>query len=492
MKQQKNIYKQNQSSLRKISGEGMVPPQAVDIEVMILGSLLTTADAIHEVANVIKEPKVFYKPAHVMVYKAILSLVDKMAPVDMITVGQELRKLGYFEKVGGDRFLVELVRRSISTAHIEHHCRILLQKYISRETIRVSNEVISKAYDDTTDVIDLLADVSNQYGNLQDLTLTGSQQMTMEQALEKVAKRVEFLSTKKADEITGITSGLTKVDKFTSGWQPGQYITIGARPGMGKTSLLIGNMVSAAKSGKVTGLISIEMNTVELVARAVANDSNFHLSQLLTKGFEKDSYFHKLSDVKAKMSKYKCLFNEDVVDIADIIAVARKWKRDNGLDILFIDYLQLITDNSYKGKVRDQELSRVCRKIKSLAKELEIPVIVPAQLSREVEKRGGSKRPVLSDLRETGAIEQDSDIVCFLYRPEYYGIDPSEDQDMVNEDCNSELIFAKFRQGGTGSVLIYWKGDKAKFYNHAYRQFENNVPQGSPNDAFGDKDDLAF
>lgn len=492
MNQPKNTYKQNQSSLRKISGEGMVPPQAVDIEVKILGSLLTTADAIHDVMAVIKEPQVFYKPAHVMVYKAVLSLVDKMAPVDMITVGQELRKLGYFEKVGGDRFLVELVSQSISTAHIEHHCRILLQKYISRETIRVSNDVVGKAYDDTTDVIDLLADVSNQYSNLQDLTLTGTQQMTMEQALEKVAKRVEFLSTKEEGEITGITCGLSKVDQFTSGWQPGQYITIGARPGMGKTSLLVGNMVGAAKAGKVTGFISLEMTTEELVARAVANDSNFHLSQLLTKGFEKDSYFHKLSEVKSKMSKYKCYYDDETRDITDIIAVARKWKRDHGLDILFVDYLQLISDKSYKGTVREQELSRICRKIKSLAKELQIPVIVPAQLSRDVEKRGGSKRPVLSDLRETGAIEQDSDIVCFLYRPEYYGIDSSDDEDMVNEDCNSELIFAKFRQGGTGSVLIYWKGDKTKFYNHAYRQFENNVPQGSPNDAFGDKDDLAF
>ncbi|WP_431471941.1 replicative DNA helicase [Nonlabens sp. SCSIO 43208] len=491
MKQPKNTYKQNQSSLRKISGEGMVPPQAVDIEVMILGSLLTTADAIHEVANVIKEPKVFYKPAHVMVYKAVLSLVDKMAPVDMITVGQELRKLGYFEKVGGDRFLVELVSQSISTAHIEHHCRILLQKYIARQTILLSNEIASKAYDDTTDVIDLLADVSNQYSNLQDLTLSGSKQPSFTDVLKKVEQRVEIISSKDSDALTGVTCGLSKLDKWTSGWQPGELIIPAARPSMGKTAFMIGGMNAAAKQDLACGFISLETTTVKLVTRQVAQDSHFHLTQLLTKGFDKLEDFEKLRKVTQAMSGYKCYYNDQAYDISDIIAVARKWVRDHQIKILYIDYLQLIKDRSYKGDNRERQVSGISRKLKLLAKELNIPVVAPSQLSRKCEDRP-SKRPVLSDLRESGSIEQDADIVFFIFRPEVYGIDPKDDEDMVRENCNMEFIIAKFKDGPVGSVLGYFKADKTKFYNHDYIPYENYVAQGSPSDAFGDKDDLAF
>ena len=203
-----------------------------------------------------------------------------------------------------------------------------------------------------------------------------------------------------------------------------------------------------------------------------------------------------LREVTDRMKKYNCHFNDQVSDITDIIATARKWKRDNNIGILFIDYLQLIGDRSYKGSMREQELSRITRKIKLLAKELMIPVIVPAQLSRKVEDRGGAKRPLLSDLRESGAIEQDSDIVAFLYRPEVYGIDTDDDLDMVAENCNTEFIFSKFRAGGTGTVLIYWKGDKTKFYNHAYiEQSHQDISQHAKgtDEAFGiNNDDLPY
>lgn len=495
-KQYSKPYSNN--NLKKLD-MGMMVPHAGDIEAAILSALLVDNGAIHEVRPLIKDSETFYHAKHQHIYQAIADLADNMEAIDLLTVVEKLKTNGKLDAVGGNAAIIELSQIVSTTAHIEEHCRIVLQKYVAREAIKLGREIVGNAYDPETDVIELLAKCTNNLSDIQDITLRGAKQMTMSEALDKVGDRVQFLSNRDDDaELTGVTSGLSKVDKFTSGWQPGSYVTIGARPGMGKTAFLVGNMVAAAKAKIPTGFISLEMTTVELVGRAVSNDSHFHLSQLLTKGFEKPEYFQKFSEVKGRMVNYPCHFNDEVTDITDIIAVARKWKRDNNIGILYVDYLQLISDNSYKGNMREQELSRITRKIKLLAKELKIPVIVPAQLSRECEKRGGSKRPILSDLRESGAIEQDSDIVTFLYRPEVYGIDPNDDPDMVDEKCNSELIFAKFRAGGTGTVLLHWQGDKTKFYNHAYVKPDeyqgSNQPQpATPSQAFDvPKDDLAF
>jgi replicative DNA helicase len=447
---------------------GQLPPQAIDLERVVLGAMMIDTDIVDEINTIISTPNVFYTKQHQAIFEAITMLVVNMKPVDLLTVSEQLRFNGKLEIAGGSQYIVQLSQLISSTAHTEYHSRILMQKYVSREVIKLANSLIGRAYDDETDVIELLAESSNDISGIQDLMISGTRQMSMSEALEKVAKRVEFLTNKEEGAITGVTCGLSKVDEFTSGWQPGSYVTIGARPGMGKTSFLVGNMVGASKQKVATGFISLEMSTVELVGRAVAVDSHFHLSQLLTKGFEKPSYFEQLQQVTDRMKTYNCHFNDEVTDISDILSVARKWKRDNNIGILFIDYLQLISDRSYKGSMREQEISSITRKIKLLAKELKIPIIVPAQLSRKVEDRGGAKRPLLSDLRESGAIEQDSDIVAFLYRPEVYGIDTDDDQDMVDQNCNSELIFSKFRAGGTGTVLLYWKGDKTRFYNHSY------------------------
>lgn len=472
---------------------GVVPPQALELERSVLGALLVDDQVIHEVQMVINTSEAFYSKQHQVIYSAVMSLSNSMSPIDLLTVSDQLRKDGNIEIAGGDMYLVELSQMVASSAHIEYHCRIVMQKFVARQTIKLASTMVNDAYSETTDVLDLLAQSTNELSQIQDLTLSGARQLSMSEALVKVRERVEFITNQDEGAITGVTSGLTKIDKFTSGWQPGAYITIGARPGMGKTSLLVGNMVGAAKQGLATGFVSLEMTTEELVSRSVAVDSSFHLSQLLTKGFEKPEYFTKLMSVTDRMQSYKCFFNDSVKDISDIIATARKWKRDNNIGILFIDYLQLITDKSVKSTIREQEIASITRKLKSLAKELKVPVIVPCQLSREVEKRGGSKRPLLSDLRESGAIEQDSDIVAFLYRPDYYGIEP--DDDILEENCNSEFIFSKFRAGGTGVVPIFWKGDKTKFYNHSYIEgVSDALPAGgvTPAAAFGNDDDLDF
>jgi len=445
-----------------------IPPHSQELETAIISAMLVDGDCVDTVVNVIKNDVVFYDRKHALVFKAIKSLYVNLTPVDLITVVQQLKEDGTIEQIGGLQFLINISNSVASSANVEFHCRILLEKYVCREAIRLATLMIHDAYDDQVDIFDLISKQTAGLDSITNLLDSGTHQMTMPEALDFVQKRVEMLSNKESDEITGVTSGLKRVDKFTSGWQPGTYITIGARPGMGKTSLLVGNMVAAAKAGVTTGFISIEMPTTELVSRAVAIDSHFHLSQLLTKGFEKQEYFQELYVVRDRMVKYKCHFNDSPSqDISNIINIARKWKRENGLGILFVDYLQLVSDKSVDSRGnREQEIASITRKFKALSKELKIPVIVPCQLSRAVETRGGAKRPLLSDLRESGAIEQDSDIVCFLYRPDYYGLEP--EPDIAAENANSELIFSKFRQGGTGTVPIFWKGDKTKFYDHEY------------------------
>lgn len=470
-----------------------VPPNAVDLEVAVIGALLSDNKCVDDVVTLLKSDVVFYDRKNSFVFNAIKTLCHKMSPVDLLTVSQQLKEQGTHDHAGGDKYLIDCTMRCNSAAHVDYHCRILLQKYVCREAIKMASQMIHDAYDDQVDIFDLISKQTSNLDKIVSMLDTGAHQMTMPEALDFVQKRVEILSNKGDDEITGVTSGLCRIDKFTSGWQPGTYITIGARPGMGKTSLLVGNMVAAAKSGVATGFISIEMPTTELVARAVAIDSHFHLSQLLTKGFEKIEYFQQLYEVRNKMVNYKCLFNDSPSqDISQIINIARKWKRDHKLGILFVDYLQLVSDKSIDSRSnREQEISSITRKFKALSKELSIPVIVPCQLSREVEKRGGSKRPLLSDLRESGAIEQDSDIVAFIYRPEYYGMEP--DDDVVKANANSEIIFAKFRQGGTGQVPVFWKGDKTKFYDHEWVDFSANpfsIKPVSPDDAFDITKDL--
>lgn len=471
-----------------------IPPNASDLEAAVIGALMADNSCVDTVTEIVKSEHVFYNQKYALIFKAIRKLTSKLSPVDLLTVSQQLREDAALELVGGDKTLIDCINTCASAAHVDYHCRILLQKYVCREAIKMANAMIHDAYDDRVDIFDLISKQTSGLDRIVSMLDSGVHQMTMPEALEFVQQRVELLTNKSEDEITGVTSGLLNIDKFTSGWQPGTFITIGARPGMGKTSLLVGNMVAAAKAGKTTGFISIEMPTTELVSRAVAIDSHFHLSQLLTKGFEKQEYFQQLYEVKHRMMSYKCLFNDSPSqDISQIISIARKWKREHDLSILFVDYLQLISDKSIDSRSnREQEIASITRKLKALAKELQIPVIVPCQLSREVEKRGGSKRPLLSDLRESGAIEQDSDIVCFIYRAEYYGLQP--DPDIEKENANSEIIFAKFRQGGTGVVPVYWKGDKTKFYDHAYinqsNDFDFVAKQGGPAAAFDITRDL--
>ena len=362
-------------------------------------------------------------------------------------------------------------------------------------------KVTSLAYDDGTDVFELIDRWQKEFDAISDLTSRGRQTMSFKDALGCLKKEVEVLSSNKGEvQLVGKTTGFKRTDKHTGGYRNQDLIIIAARPGMGKTAKVLKTVIENVKKGVPVGFVSLEMSVHQLTARAVAIDTNFHLKQLLKIGFDKLDYFRTYESHEQRMSEYKIFIDDSgESDITEIVIKAKMWKRVYGIELLVIDYLQLMSDKSIRGN-REQEISSISRRLKKLAKELDIPVIALSQLSRAVETRGGSKRPLLSDLRESGAIEQDADIIEFIYRPEYYKIDISEDdydseshKNCVRLGANSEIIYAKYRAGSTGTALLKWVGDKTKFVDveddndvvdYIDSGKENSLPLGDPETVF--------
>lgn len=447
---------------------GKVPPQAIEVEEVVLGAMLRFAAAQDDAFMVLKTDEVFYKDAHKHIFNAIASLYSEARPIDMITVSARLREQNNYENSGGDMYLMDLTQKIASSAHTEYHARLLLQMYIKRSIIRDASALIATAYDDDKDSIELLQEWGASLDEITENSMSGRKNMTFSDGLDLVEKRVEFLTHKSPEEVTGAHTGFVVEDQFTGGYQPQELIIVAARPGMGKTSYVLRTVLANAKIGDAVGFMSAEMSAVQLIGRMVAIDTDFHLRQLTKTGFEKQEYFQTLSKHKHRMKKYP-VFIDDVPspDIRHVQATARMWKRKHNIKILIIDYLQLVGDATKAGN-REQEIASISRKLKGLAKELDIPVVALSQLSRAVENRGSSKRPTLSDLRESGAIEQDADMVKFIYRPEYYHIEIDDRDPVFSDGANTEIIYAKYRGGAPGtSIGLYFQGDKTKFMDVA-------------------------
>ncbi|MAM27447.1 MAG: replicative DNA helicase [Flavobacteriaceae bacterium] len=441
--------------------KGKLPPQDVGLEVIILGGMLIDKKGVDDCLEVIKTPDVFYKDAHKNIFEAISYLYNKAEGVDIVTVSEQLKKKKLLEASGGDYYLVQLTQKVSSAAHIEFHSRIVLQKFIQREYIRFANQLLESSYDDSADVFDMMEQAEINFTKISEMINRGKSEVSWADAINEVPKRVEFLTNNSGD-VTGVTTGLVKLDKWFGGWQPTDLIVIGARPGMGKTAFTINNMIKAAQSGKVVGFMSLEMSAIQLATRGVAVNSNYHMRQLNQTGFEHPKYFKGLNDLVNVMAELPIHIDDRPgLNIGEMKAKARSWKRKYGLDILIVDYIQL-ADGHSDVRIRTGETSRG---LKHIAKELEIPVIGLSQLSRGVETRGGSKRPLLSDLKEAGDIEQDADIVGFLYRPAYYGFEC--DYEILEQDENTEFIVAKNRNGGIGTEGIWFEENKTKFMDYS-------------------------
>jgi len=442
---------------------GKIPPQAIDLEEVVLGAMMIDKKGVDEVIDIL-HADVFYKDAHRFIYEAIFTLFESSEPVDLLTVSSQLKKDGHLEAIGGDFYLIKLTQKVASSAHIEFHARIILQKYIQRSLIKISNEIIEDAYSDATDVFDLLDGAEAKLYEVTQGNLKRSAE-TAQNLVIQAKKRIEEISNKEG--LSGIPSGFDKVDKLTSGWQPSDLVIIAARPGMGKTALTLSMARNMAVNADIpVAFFSLEMSSVQLITRLISSETGLSSEKLRTGRLEKHEW--EQLNVKVKSLEKAPLFIDDTpsLSIFDLRAKARRLESQHKIKLIIIDYLQLMTaGGNQKGGNREQEISTISRNLKALAKELNVPVIALSQLSRAVETRGGSKRPILSDLRESGAIEQDADIVSFIYRPEYYKIEEWDDEERTPTQGQAEFIVAKHRNGGLDNIRLKFIGNLGKFDN---------------------------
>lgn len=444
--------------------KGKLPPQALDLEEAVLGAMMIDKKGVDEVIDILQSDA-FYKEAHKHIFEAIFQLFTDSQPIDLLTVSSQLRKNAKLDLAGGDFYLIQLTQKISSSAHIEFHSRIILQKYIQRSLIRISSEIIEDSYDETTDVFDLLDQAESKLYEVTQGNIKRSSE-TAQSLVIQAKKRIEEIANKEG--LSGIATGFDKLDKVTSGWQPSDLVIIAARPGMGKTAFVLSMARNIAIDfGHPVALFSLEMSSVQLITRLISSETGLSSEKLRTGKLEKHEW-EQLS-IKVKNLEKAPLYIDDTpsLSIFDLRAKARRLASQHGIKLIIVDYLQLMTagGNNKGGGNREQEISTISRNLKALAKELEVPVIALSQLSRAVETRGSSKRPLLSDLRESGAIEQDADIVSFIYRPEYYKIEEWDDDEQSPTEGQAEFIIAKHRNGSLENIRLKFIGNLGKFDN---------------------------
>ena len=444
--------------------KGKLPPQAIDLEEAVLGAMMIDKKGVDEVIDIL-QPDAFYKDAHKYIFEAIFQLFTDSQPIDLLTVSAQLKKDAKLDLVGGDFYLIQLTQKISSSAHIEFHSRIILQKYIQRSLIKISSEIIEESYDETTDVFELLDKAESKLYEVTQGNIKRSSE-TAQSLVIQAKKRIEEIANKEG--LSGVATGFEKLDKVTSGWQPSDLIIIAARPGMGKTAFVLSMARNVAIDfNQAVAVFSLEMSSVQLITRLISSETGLSSEKLRTGKLEKHEW-EQLS-VKVRDLEKAPIYIDDTpsLSIFDLRAKARRLASQYGIKLIIIDYLQLMTagGGGKGGGNREQEISTISRNLKALAKELEVPVIALSQLSRAVETRGSSKRPLLSDLRESGAIEQDADIVSFIYRPEYYKIDEWDDEEQSPTQGQAEFIIAKHRNGSLENIRLKFIGSLGKFDN---------------------------
>ncbi|UKN01734.1 replicative DNA helicase [Paracrocinitomix mangrovi] len=447
-------------SIQSIGEIGKIPPQAVDIEEAVLGAMLLERNAVNDAIDIL-EPESFYKMEHQKIYAAIKDLFGHSENIDILSVTEKLRKKGELQLVGGPGFIASLTNRVASAAHVEYHARIISEKYILRSLIEVSSEVIKNAYDETKDVFNVLNEAEDGLFKIAEGNLKKGYSGVKE-LVKEATDEIEAASKNK-DGVSGVPTGFTDLDRLTSGWQKSDMIVLAARPGMGKTAFVLSMARnSAIEFGQATAIFSLEMSNVQLVKRMMAMETGIS-SEKLRKGFTDPEDWEKLHSRLSNLTDAPIFIDDTpALSIFELRAKCRRMKMQHDIQLVIIDYLQLMTAGT-KGGNREQEISTISRSIKEIAKEINVPIIALSQLSRSVETRGGDKRPMLSDLRESGAIEQDADMVVFIYRPEYYGLD--QDENGLPTEGIGEIIVAKHRNGSLDTVRLKFIKELTRFDN---------------------------
>ncbi len=441
---------------------GRMQPRDKDLEEAVLGALMLEKDAYTTVCDILK-PESFYEPANQKIYEAIQSLGAAQQPIDMLTVTERLRLNGTLEEVGGPVFISELTSRVASGAHVEYHARIVAQKYLARELISFASQIESKAFDESNDVDDLLQEAEGRLFEIsqrnvkKDVTQIDP---VIGQAIEQIQA-----AANRTSGLSGLESGYHDLDKLTSGWQNSDLIIIAARPAMGKTAFVL----SMAKNMAITyntpvAIFSLEMSNLQLVNRLISNTCELESEKIKSGKLTTMEWDQLMSRIKHLYSAPLYIDDTPSLSIFELRTKARRLVREHQVKFIIIDYLQLMNASGMKFGSREQEVSMISRNLKQLAKELNIPIVALSQLNRSVESRTDGKRPQLSDLRESGAIEQDADIVCFIHRPEYY---LRSDTDANGNDIRglAEFIVAKHRSGSVDDIKLRFKAKYARFEN---------------------------
>lgn len=437
---------------------GRVPPQALDMEEAVLGAIMLEKEAVITIMDILK-PASFYKEAHQKIFKAVLDLNAKEYPVDLYTVTEELRSHNELDSVGGPVYLTHLTSKVVSAANVDYHARIVAQKHIQRELIRVSTEIQSRSFDDSIDVTELLDFSENELFQIAEGNIkreVAPINMVIKEAIREIEE-----AGKREDALAGIPSGFTRLDRLTSGWQKAELVIIAARPSMGKTAFALSmarNM--AVEHGKSVAIFSCEMSSVQLVNRLIIAETDISGEKIKNGRLSEEEW--KQLDARIKKLVQAPIYIDDTpaISVFELRAKCRRLMAQRKLDIVIVDYLQLMSGPENAGS-REQEVSNISRSLKSIAKELNVPILALSQLNRSVEMRGGTKRPLLSDLRESGAIEQDADMVVFIHRQEKFGFVTFEDGSSTKGIA--EIILAKNRNGPIDDVKLRFREEKAQF-----------------------------
>jgi replicative DNA helicase len=474
MSESPDIIKSTRESLRRsksLMGEvkdvldyAKVPPQAVELEEAVLGAVMIEKDAINDVSDILKEES-FYVEKHQRIWRAIKTLDQKLQPIDLLTVTEQLRKQGDLDMVGGPFYVAQLTNKVASAANVKAHAHIIAEKLIQRQLIATSTEVIKDAYADTTDVFELLDRAEKNLFSIAENNVKRNSE-NISDILFKELKELDIRMNNHQDHLNGVPSGFIEIDKATGGWQKSDFIIVAARPGMGKTAFALALARNAAVDyKKPVAIFSLEMSNVQLVQRMISMETHIPADKIRRGNLEEYEYQILTSKIDSLRNAPIFIDDTPAINIFELRSKCRRLKQQHGIELIMIDYLQLMRGvNEGKGNTnREQEISQISRSLKGLAKELEVPVIALSQLSRAPEKRAGPAKPVLSDLRESGAIEQDADLVIFLYRPEYYKI-PTFDDGTPTLGI-AEISIAKHRNGPTVEVRARFIKNYAKFEN---------------------------
>ena len=425
--------------------EGKTPPNKIEVEQTILGAILIDAKAVPVAIECLKSNEaIFYDIRHQAIYKAVYDLYNESQGVDLMTVAQKLKHNNQLKNIGSEKYLIELTQKISSGAHVEYHCRLILQDYIKRTSIKVGGILINKGYDETADCFELLDESYKELDNITEYLQAKTEKLFK----DNVNELIESFNQPNIS----VPSAIDEFTRKRSGFLPSNLFVLAARPGMGKTAYILSEAKFQAENGYPVGICSMEMSERELTGRIASNHCSIDAGKVANRKLKQEE----LATLRAKVDEILnipiYINDQPGLTLMEVKVQAKKWYRERGIKILYIDYLQLMRGE--KGVNREQQISEISRGLKELAKELDIPVVALSQLSRQVEQRGGIKKPQLSDLRESGAIEQDADVVCFIYRPEYYGLDAFDDQNGASAKDKAELVFAKYRNGYTGKIYV--------------------------------------